>query len=286
MAVSSGAGKQGYPQLGAYSASKFGLMGLMQGLAGEVADDGIKVCTVVPGSILTPFGGRSVAEKREAMASDPGRKYLYPEDVADGDPLPAAAAPARLDAGAEPLAILRRRRRETPERADAAADRALDDGRRVCASFPASARPARRRTRRRSSTSRASPSPGAIWSRPRLGSRIATRRYVPDLPGYGYSEKPRRPLGIPELAEALAGYLDAFGVPRAVVLGNSTGCLVAAEFAYRYPERTERAILVSPPAVATTGPWHAACCNWRATDCGSRRRWRSSRFLTMSASVC
>ena len=83
IAVSSGAGKQGYPQLGAYSASKFGLMGLMQGLAAEVADDGIKVCTVVPGSILTPFGGRSVAEKRDAMVSDPGRKYLYPEDVAE-----------------------------------------------------------------------------------------------------------------------------------------------------------------------------------------------------------
>jgi NAD(P)-dependent dehydrogenase (short-subunit alcohol dehydrogenase family) len=58
-------------------------MGLMQGLAGEVATDGIKVCTVVPGSILTPFGGRSVADKREEMASDPGRKYLYPEDVAE-----------------------------------------------------------------------------------------------------------------------------------------------------------------------------------------------------------
>lgn len=83
VAISSGAGKQGYPQLGAYSASKFGLMGLMQGLAAEVADDGIKVCTVVPGSILTPFGGRSVAEKQGAMTSDPGRKYLYPEDVAE-----------------------------------------------------------------------------------------------------------------------------------------------------------------------------------------------------------
>jgi NAD(P)-dependent dehydrogenase (short-subunit alcohol dehydrogenase family) len=83
IAISSGAGKQGYPQLAAYSASKFGLMGLMQGLAGEVAADGIKVSTVVPGSILTPFGGRSVAEKRDAMASDPGKKYLAPEDVAE-----------------------------------------------------------------------------------------------------------------------------------------------------------------------------------------------------------
>ena len=78
----------------------------------------------------------------------------------------------------------------------------------------------------------------------RLASHYPT--YVPDLPGHGYSEKPLRPLCIPEQAEALAGYLDAVGVPRAVVLGNSTGCLVAAEFAHRYPDRTERAILVSP----------------------------------------
>ena len=78
----------------------------------------------------------------------------------------------------------------------------------------------------------------------RLASHYPT--YVPDLPGHGYSEKPRRPLGIPEQAEALAGYLDAVGVPRAVVLGNSTGCLVAAEFAHRYPDRIECAILVSP----------------------------------------
>jgi 3-oxoacyl-[acyl-carrier protein] reductase len=83
VAVSSGAGKQGYPQLAAYSASKFGLMGFMQGLAAEVANDGIKVSTVVPGSILTPFGGRTVEEKRAAVAEDPGKKYLEPEDVAE-----------------------------------------------------------------------------------------------------------------------------------------------------------------------------------------------------------
>jgi 3-oxoacyl-[acyl-carrier protein] reductase len=82
IAVSSGAGKQGYPELAAYSASKFGLMGFMQGLAGEVAADGIKVSVVVPGSIHTPFGGRSVEDKKAAMASDPGKKYLEPEDVA------------------------------------------------------------------------------------------------------------------------------------------------------------------------------------------------------------
>ncbi len=83
IAISSGAGKQGYPGLAAYSASKFGLMGFMQGLAGEVGPDNIKVSTIVPGSIMTPFGDRPVEQKRAAAASNPGKKYLEPEDVAE-----------------------------------------------------------------------------------------------------------------------------------------------------------------------------------------------------------
>ena len=83
IAISSGAGKQGYAGLAAYSASKFGLMGFMQALAAEVSPDNIKVSTIVPGSIMTPFGDRPVDEKRAAAASDPGKKYLEPEDVAE-----------------------------------------------------------------------------------------------------------------------------------------------------------------------------------------------------------
>ena len=77
IALSSGAGKQGYAGLAAYCASKFGLMGFLQSLAAEVGDEGIKVSTLVPGSILTGFGGRSVAERAAS-----GQKYLWPEDVA------------------------------------------------------------------------------------------------------------------------------------------------------------------------------------------------------------
>lgn len=73
--ISSGAGKQGYANMAAYSASKFGLMGFAQSLAAEVGDDGIKVCTITPGSILTEFGGSG--------GPRPGAKYLKPEDVAE-----------------------------------------------------------------------------------------------------------------------------------------------------------------------------------------------------------
>ena len=70
--------------------------------------------------------------------------------------------------------------------------------------------------------------------------------YVPDLPGYGRSRKPVRTLTIPELAASLASFLDVAGVERAILLGNSMGCLITLEFAHAYPERVERAILVSP----------------------------------------
>lgn len=83
VAIGSGAAKQGYADLAAYCASKFGLLGFMQALAAEVGPAGIKVATINPGSILTGFGGRDQAEKAAAMAADPGKRYLLPEDVAE-----------------------------------------------------------------------------------------------------------------------------------------------------------------------------------------------------------
>jgi NAD(P)-dependent dehydrogenase (short-subunit alcohol dehydrogenase family) len=71
--IASGAGKRGYGGMAAYSASKFGLMGLAESLADEVGDDFIKVCTITPGSIVSDFGG--------SRGPRPGAKYLLPEDV-------------------------------------------------------------------------------------------------------------------------------------------------------------------------------------------------------------
>jgi NAD(P)-dependent dehydrogenase (short-subunit alcohol dehydrogenase family) len=64
--------------MSAYCASKFGLMGFMESLAGEVRDAGIHCSTICPGSILTDFGGRSAAEK----ASASGARFISPGDVA------------------------------------------------------------------------------------------------------------------------------------------------------------------------------------------------------------
>jgi 3-oxoacyl-[acyl-carrier protein] reductase len=76
VSIGSGASLQGYANLAAYAASKFGLRGFMQSLAQEAPE--VKVCTILPGSILTDFGPRARAEKTAS-----GQKLLTPEDVAE-----------------------------------------------------------------------------------------------------------------------------------------------------------------------------------------------------------
>ncbi len=69
--------------------------------------------------------------------------------------------------------------------------------------------------------------------------------WVPDLPGCGMSDKPKRALSIPELADSLAGWMEKNRIARPVLVGNSLGAQVIVDFATRYPNRLGRAVLVS-----------------------------------------
>jgi len=53
--VASIAGKQAFPNWGAYCASKFALLGLTQAIAAEEQPHGIKVMAICPGSVDTPL---------------------------------------------------------------------------------------------------------------------------------------------------------------------------------------------------------------------------------------
>ena len=69
---------------------------------------------------------------------------------------------------------------------------------------------------------------------------------VPDLPGYGRSERRDRVLDIPGLADSTIAILDGLGIDKAVLVGNSMGCAVSLEVAHKAPERVHRLVLVSP----------------------------------------
>lgn len=81
-----------------------------------------------------------------------------------------------------------------------------------------------------------------------IARRLAAERsvYLPDLPGHGRSEDPGWTLTVPELASVLYEWMDAIGLDRVVLLGNSMGCQIAIELAVRHPERIDRLILIGP----------------------------------------
>jgi pimeloyl-ACP methyl ester carboxylesterase len=70
--------------------------------------------------------------------------------------------------------------------------------------------------------------------------------FVPDLPGCGRSQRPTAPLGISELADALADWLDAAGLECPAFVANSMGCQVATQLAVRRPDQTGPLVLVGP----------------------------------------
>jgi 2-hydroxy-6-oxonona-2,4-dienedioate hydrolase len=72
------------------------------------------------------------------------------------------------------------------------------------------------------------------------------RIFAVDLPGFGLSDKPSHILDIAELADALAAWMRVEGLERPIVLGNSVGCQIVADFAVRYPEHASCLILTGP----------------------------------------
>lgn len=78
-----------------------------------------------------------------------------------------------------------------------------------------------------------------------------------DLPGFGDSVKPiRAPYDAPYFARAVLALLDALGLERAHLLGNSMGGRVAIEVGLKAPERVGRLGLLAPSlAWLRNRPW-------------------------------
>ncbi|MGW5377846.1 alpha/beta fold hydrolase [Nocardia sp. NPDC003999] len=64
-----------------------------------------------------------------------------------------------------------------------------------------------------------------------------------DMLGHGYTDKPGHPLEIAHYVEHVVGFLDAVGVRRARVSGESLGGWVAARMAIDHPDRVDRLVL-------------------------------------------
>ncbi|MCO5974572.1 alpha/beta fold hydrolase [Actinoallomurus soli] len=81
--------------------------------------------------------------------------------------------------------------------------------------------------------------------------RLADRHTViaPDLLGHGQSAKPRADYAIPAYACGMRDLLGVLDIDRVSVVGHSLGGGIAMQFAYQFPERCERLVLVAPGGI-------------------------------------
>jgi pimeloyl-ACP methyl ester carboxylesterase len=78
------------------------------------------------------------------------------------------------------------------------------------------------------------------------------RTIVPDIIGFGHSDKPTVEYNIPYFVRFLKDFLNRVGVKSACIAGSSFGGLVAAEFAVNDSNMINKLILVSPAGTMKT----------------------------------
>ena len=73
-----------------------------------------------------------------------------------------------------------------------------------------------------------------------------------DYPGHGWTTTAKSDLEIDDYIDHLLGLMDALGIERAHLSGESLGGWVAIKFAARYPERVGRLVLNTPGGTMAT----------------------------------
>ena len=105
-------------------------------------------------------------------------------------------------------------------------------------------------------------------------SRVSWNLVLPLLParyrvfaitqrGHGESSKPETGYQARDFAGDIAAFLDAKGIPRAIIVGHSMGSMVAQQFAIDHPRRVEALVLTGAFYVRPGHPvlvdfWHQA----------------------------
>jgi pimeloyl-ACP methyl ester carboxylesterase len=126
------------------------------------------------------------------------------------------------------------------------------------------------------------------WVLPTLSPNY--RVYAPDLPGFGGSAKPASDYSPAFFERFVAAFLDAVGIERAAVVGNSLGGLVALRLALSEPVRVGALALIDSAGLGrevtfalrslTIPGYGEVVTAWSATPPGSlQRAWAGAALL-------
>jgi pimeloyl-ACP methyl ester carboxylesterase len=78
---------------------------------------------------------------------------------------------------------------------------------------------------------------------------------APDFVGHGHSDKPVGDYSLGSFANWMRDLLEVLGIERATVVGQSFGGGVAMQFAYQFPDRCDRLILVDAGGLGRDVNW-------------------------------
>ncbi|MDI9766355.1 alpha/beta hydrolase [Pantoea dispersa] len=95
-------------------------------------------------------------------------------------------------------------------------------------------------------------------------SQQGYRIIAPDQIGFCTSTKPARyQYSFQQLAQNTHQLLAQLGVEKAVIVGHSTGGMLATRYALMYPQQTQKLVLVNPIGLED---WKAKGAPWRSVD--------------------
>ncbi|MFZ6050127.1 alpha/beta fold hydrolase [Pseudomonas sp. CR3202] len=123
-------------------------------------------------------------------------------------------------------------------------------------------------------------------------AKFGYRTIVPDLPGYGLSDKPETSYTLDFFVNALTGLLDALDIQRCVLVGNSLGGAIAIKMALDAPKRVSRLVLMAPGGLMEKEQYYlqmegiqkmgAAFANGELNDADGMRRLLSLQLFDAS----
>lgn len=77
-------------------------------------------------------------------------------------------------------------------------------------------------------------------------AEAGVRAIVPDLPGYGLSDKPETEYTLDFFVAAVKGLIDQLAIDSVTLVGNSLGGAIAIKLTLDYPELVTKLILMAP----------------------------------------
>jgi pimeloyl-ACP methyl ester carboxylesterase len=118
---------------------------------------------------------------------------------------------------------------------------------------------------------------GARWMPTIRALAPEFRVIAPDQIGFGQSDKPLTTYHSGVFAGFLAGFMQAIGVPKASIVGQSMGAQVALSLAVQNPQLVDRLVLVNGGGFRSGAPAPNAAPDWHARQIANAGTLSESR---------